>query len=242
MESYRGFSSLYDELIHEDIDYEKMASYILQHSSGRKSYLDLGCGTGNLSLLLGRLFRETHLVDLSPEMLTLAEDKFTEAKVPHQAFALSMAEIAFGQTYDLITSSLDALNYVLDIEEVEEIFRRVYDHLEEDGVFIFDLNSPYKLREILGFQDYVYTREDLVYTWENYLEEDIVEMTLNFFIPRGKLYERVEEFHEERIYEPHIIETLLRQTGFTQVRMTEDYTEDPLTETSERITFTVRKR
>lgn len=242
MDSYLGFSKIYDELINEDISYERIAEFILQETEGRDRYLDLGCGTGNLSSLLGKNFRETFLVDLSPDMLTEAEDKFTELKIPHRSFALSMNEISFHERFSLITSSIDAVNYLLDEEDVEELFRKVYDHLEEDGVFIFDVNSAYKIREILGSNDYVLTRDDLVYTWENYYEDDVVEMSLNFFIKKGELYERIEEIHEERAYEADRLIEMLENAGFNKIILCDDYTKKPVHELTERITFIVRKR
>ena len=242
MESYLGFSEIYDELIGEDIDYRRIASFILSETAQRNLYLDLGCGTGTLSLIVGEHFRETYLVDLSSDMLTLAVDKFTEGNVPHKAFALSMSEISFPVKFSLITSSIDAINYILEEEEVQSLFTKVYEHLEEDGVFIFDVNSAYKIREILGSRDYVYTREDLAYTWENYYEDDIVEMALNFFIKRGDLYERIEEIHEERAYEVETLVGMLEKAGFKEIIICEDYSGNSITDVSERITFIVRKR
>ncbi|HCW72768.1 MAG TPA: class I SAM-dependent methyltransferase [Clostridiaceae bacterium] len=242
MDSYLGFSKIYDELINEDISYGKIAEFILQEVSGRERYLDLGCGTGNLSSIVGKSFRETFLVDLSPDMLTIAEDKFSELKIPHRSFALSMNEISFHERFDLITSSIDAINYLLEEEQVEDLFRRVFDHLEDDGVFIFDVNSAYKIREILGSNDYVLTRDNLAYTWENYYEDDVVEMSLNFFIQKGELYERIEEIHEERAYEADRLIEMLKNAGFNKVILCDDYTGNPIQELTERITFIVRKR
>lgn len=242
MSSYTGFSKIYDELINEDIDYRRISDFILSKSKGKELYLDLGCGTGNLSSLIGPFFKETYLVDLSSDMLTEAEDKFNHLKIPHTSFAISMTEISFRKKFDLITSSIDAVNYLLQEEDVQELFLRVHEHLEENGVFVFDVNSSYKIREILGNNDYVLTREDLVYTWENYFEDDVVEMSLNFFIRKGNLYERIEEVHEERAYEAEILLSMLREAGFMNITVCEDYSDQPINETTERITFIVRKR
>ncbi|MFH5835940.1 class I SAM-dependent DNA methyltransferase [Proteiniclasticum sp. C24MP] len=242
MDSYLGFSEIYDQLISEDIDYDHIASFVLSKTPNRNLYLDLGCGTGSLSILVGREFRETYLVDLSSDMLTQAVDKFNAMRIPHQAFALSMHEIAFQVKFSLITSSIDAINYILEEQEVRMLFDKAYEHLEEDGVFIFDVNSAYKIREILGSKDYVYTREDLAYTWENYYEDDIVEMVLNFFVKRGDLYERIEEVHEERAYEVKTLVEMLKKSGFKEIIICEDYSDTPITDISERVTFIVRKR
>lgn len=242
MDSYLGFSEIYDELISEDIDYARIASFILSQTENRKLYLDLGCGTGSLSTLVGGHFKETYLVDLSSDMLTRAVDKFRLLKISHKAFAISMHEIDFPVKFDLVTSSIDAINYILDEKEVGMLFDKVYQHLEEDGVFVFDINSAYKIREILGSKDYVYTSDDLAYTWENYYEDDIVEMALNFFVKRGDYYERIEEIHEERAYEVRTLLDMLTKSGFKVIITCEDYSENSITDITERITFIVRKR
>lgn len=241
MDSYLGFSTIYDELIKEDINYEEIADFILKESRGTKGYLDLGCGTGILASLLGKHFDETYLVDQSSDMLTLAEEKLSVLGIRHQSFAISMSAFNFGRTFSLITSSIDAVNYLLEDEEVEALFERVYGHLAEDGVFIFDINSPYKLRHILGNHDFVYTKEDLAYTWENFLEDDVLEMYLNFFIKKGVLYERVEEVHYERVHTQEKILFLLRKAGFKEVRTCDAYGNEPVGKETERITFVVRK-
>lgn len=241
MESYLGFSAVYDKLIKEDINYEEIAEFILNEAKDRKNYLDLGCGTGSLSSIIGKHFGETYLVDLSPDMLTQAEDKFDELGIRHRSFAISMSDFSFDRTFSLITSSIDALNYLLTDEELQSFFAHVYDHLEEEGVFIFDINSAYKLEQILGNNNFVYTEEDLVYTWENYLEDDIVEMYLNFFIKTGALYERVEEVHYERVYPLEKILFHLEKAGFKEIKLSDSYGQGEIRDETERITFTVRK-
>ena len=241
MESYLGFSAVYDKLIKEDINYEEIAAFILSEAKDRTNYLDLGCGTGSLSSIIGKHFGETYLVDLSPDMLTQAEDKFDELGIRHRSFAISMSDFSFGRTFSLITSSIDALNYLLTDEELQSFFTHVFEHLEEDGVFIFDINSAYKLEQVLGNNNFVYTEEDLVYTWENYLEDDIVEMYLNFFIKTGALYERVEEVHYERVYPLEKILFHLEQAGFKEIKLSDSYGQGEIRDETERITFTVRK-
>lgn len=242
MESYRDFSRIYDMLIQEDICYEDIASFILEYTENKNRYLDLGCGTGTLSMLIARHFQETYLVDLSPDMLTEAVSKFTEAGLHHKAYALSMVEIDFRKEFDLVTSSIDALNYLLEEDQVQEVFNKVFDHLAPDGVFIFDVQSPYKIKEILGNHDFVYTTEDLVYTWENFLDDDTVEMSLNFFIQNGDLYERIEEFHMERAYESGLLVSMLNSAGFKSIELYDNYSKNKPMQTTERWTIIARKR
>jgi len=164
MESYRDFSRIYDMLIQEDICYEDIASFILEYTENKNRYLDLGCGTGTLSMLIARHFQET------------------------------------------------------------------------------DVQSPYKLKEILGNHDFVYTTEDLVYTWENFLDDDTVEMSLNFFIQNGDLYERIEEFHMERAYESDLLVSMLNSAGFKSIELYDNYSKNKPMQTTERWTIIARKR
>jgi len=242
MESYHDFSRIYDILIQEDICYEEIASYIIGRVEKKNRYLDLGCGTGTLSILIARHFQETYLVDLSPDMLTEAVSKFTDAGLHHKAYALSMDEIDFRKEFDLVTSSIDALNYLLEENQVQEVFKKVFAHLTADGVFIFDVQSPYKIKEILGNNDFVYTTDDLVYTWENFLDNDTVEMSLNFFVPHGDLYERIEEFHMERAYESGLLVSMLNSAGFKSIELYDNYSKNKPMQTTERWTIIARKR
>ncbi len=242
MDSYVKFAKIYDELINEDIDYEKMAFFIKNQVRKFTSYLDLGAGTGNLSCLLGPSFKESYLVDLSPDMLTLASEKFESLEIPYQSFAIPMTEIKFSKTFSLITSSMDSINYILEEDEVIRLFHRVYEHLDDEGVFIFDLNSTYKIRTILGNNDYIYNSEDLVYTWQNTLEDDVVEMDLNFFLGKGSLYERFEEIHLERAYEKETIASWLNEAGFELSSINPGYAEGLILENTERWVFIARKR
>ncbi len=242
MESYGEFSKIYDELINEDINYKEMADFIRSHTSSFSYYLDLGAGTGNLSAILGSYFKETYLVDLSPEMLTLASDKFEIKEIPYKSFAIGMTQIHFPKRFSLITSSMDSINYLLEEEEVKVLFHKVSQHLDQDGVFIFDLNSPYKIKTILGDNDYIYNGEDLVYTWQNTLDNDVVEMELNFFIRKDHLYERVEEIHRERAYDMDKITAWLHEADLELDSISPGYLEGPILKNTERFVFIARKR
>ena len=242
MDSYGKFSRIYDELINEDIDYQKMADFIMSYTKKYSYYLDLGTGTGNLSSLISSFFKETYLVDSSPDMLTIASDKFINEDIPYQAFAIPMNEIQFPKKFNLITSSIDSINYLIEEDDVKKLFIKVFSHLEDDGIFIFDLNSPYKIKEILGNNEYIYNGEDLVYTWQNTLDGDVVEMDLNFFVKDGEHYDRFEEIHLERSYEVEDIRDWLKEANLKLVSLFPGYEEGPILTNTERFVFIARKR
>ena len=100
----------------------------------------------------------------------------------------------------MITCALDSTNYILDNQDLIKYFSSVKNHLKDDGLFIFDINSYYKLSEVLGNNLYNYDDGEVVYIWENEFKDDIVDMYLTFFVKRGQMYERFDEHHRERAY------------------------------------------
>lgn len=120
-------------------------------------------------------------------------------------------------------------------------FKGVYSHLEDDGIFVFDINSYYKLSEILGNNIYTYNEEKVFYSWENVFQNDLLEMYLTFFVKKGELYERFEEEHLEKAYKEEEIEVILKEIGFEIIGKTDGYSEKSVENKTERIVYSVRK-
>ena len=152
-----------------------------------------------------------------------------------------MSELSLNRKFDLITSVLDSTNYVTDIEGLKNYFKGVYEHLKDDGLFIFDVNSYYKLSEILGNNIYTYSEEDVFYTWENVFEDDLLSMFLTFFVKKGELYERFEEEHLERAYKESQLESILEELDFKVINKFDGYSNDNVQANSERIVYVVKK-
>lgn len=245
MKSYKMMAKVYDDLIYEDVNYENIAKYALSkcgsYNISRDMYLDLACGTGNVGVYVGKSFKENYFVDLSQEMLIEADKKLREHRVRGKIVCQDMCELELNRKFDLITCVLDSTNYILDEESVENYLRGVYNHLKEDGLFIFDINSYYKISQVLGNNVYTYDSEELFYAWENIFEDEIVEMNLNFFVKDGEKYERFTEVHEERAYREEEIESILKAIGFKILEKHKGYTEDKVTCDTERIVYIVKK-
>ena len=242
MESYEKLSNYYDEIILKDIDYKNIKEFILRKTENKNYYLDLGCGTANLSSLIGEYFKETYLIDISENMLALASNKFYDKNIKFKAFNISMTDInLLGEKFSLVSSTIDSLNYIQKAKEIKEVFTHVYNLLEDNGVFIFDLNSKYKLENILGNNTFIYDEDDIFYTWENFLDETTIDMYLNFFIKRDDTYKRFTEVHTEKIYETEFIRNTLKDVRFTEIEIYDNYKEKEINNKSERITFVVRK-
>ncbi|KAJ52756.1 ubiquinone/menaquinone biosynthesis C-methylase UbiE [Clostridium tetanomorphum] len=245
MECYKDFAQIYDELIKGDINYKKWSNAILdlcnKYNIEQKDYVDLGCGTGNITELVGKYFSSVWAVDLSNDMLTKAEEKLRVKGIKGKFICQDISELNLNKTFDLITCCLDSTNYIVENYKIENYFKNVYNHLKKNGIFIFDINSHYKLTKILGNNIYNYDDEDVYYIWENNLEENIVDMYLTFFIKENELYKRFDEFHQERAYTKEEIQELIKESGFEILQILDDYEEKQLREDTERIVYVLTR-
>lgn len=244
--AYGEFANIYDELIYEDIDYEKVSDKIIELCNNNEisfdDYLDLACGTGNVAINVAKYFKNTYAVDLSDDMLNVAFKKFKENKIKAKVICQDMCELQLNNKFNLVTCVLDSTNYLTEDGDIETYFERVYNHLKDKGLFIFDINSYYKLSEILGNNIYTYSSEDVFYTWENSFEDEVLNMFLTFFVKNKQdLYERFEEEHFERAYTEEFIEQSLKKCGFKIVGKFDGYSDKAVEEKSERILYVAKK-
>lgn len=243
--AYGEFAKIYDDLINEDINYDNMVSRIIEICNENniecKDYLDVACGTGNVTVRLAKHFKDIYAVDLSEDMLREAFNKLKENRIKGKIICQDMTEMQLNRKFDCITSVLDSTNYITDENDLEKYFISVKEHLKDDGIFIFDVNSYYKLSEILGNNIYTYSEEDVFYTWENVFEDDMVSMFLTFFVKNGELYERFEEEHVERAYREKELETILSNCGLEVINKFDGYSNNKVQENSERIVYVVKK-
>ena len=246
MDCYKGLAQIYDALINKDINYNAWSKVILQNCQEQNveflDYLDLACGTGNLTMEISGSFKNTWAVDLSSEMLSEAEVKMREQKLSAKFVCQNICELNLNKCFDLITCCLDSTNYILEKNELEDYFSAVYTHLKDNGVFIFDINSYYKLTEILGNNIFNYDNDEVVYIWDNSINEEIVDMFLTFFVKEGELYRRFDEEHSERAYKMEYIEAVLKKTGFIIVNKLDNYKDNNIAENTERIAYVLKKK
>lgn len=243
--AYGEFAKIYDELINEDINYDQMVEKIVEicqcNNISFNSYLDVACGTGNVTIRLAEKFKDIYAVDLSEDMLREAFDKFKSKRIRGKVICQDMTELCLNKKFDLITSVLDSTNYIIEEDGIQRYFNAVYEHLNDDGIFIFDINSYYKLSEILGNNIYTYSEEEVFYTWENTFEDDLLSMFLTFFVKKGDLYDRFEEEHLERAYKEEEIESYLKNANLDIISKFDGYTNNDVQANSERIVYVVKK-
>ncbi len=242
MQNYGKFSELYDYLM-DDFDYKLWAEYIREifakYNMNTKSILEMACGTGNLTSELLELGYFVDAFDKSEEMLALARNKLRKYKRA-RLFSLDMTDYNMNKKYDAVISACDSINYVLVETELLKVFKNVYEHLESGGVFIFDINSEYKIKNILGDNVFLEDRGNTFYTWENRFnpETNIVEFLLTFFTSDdGINYTRFDELHKERAYSLEEVTKTLIDAGFQRIEALDAFTFNPANEHSERINF-----
>lgn len=246
MTSYSKFAEFYD-ILTENIDYKKHAEYydqLVSEFGGEKGILlDLACGTGSLSEAMSRLGYDVIGVDLSQEMLSIALDKKYDSQLDIQYLCQDMRELDMYGTLDVTICALDSLNHLPDIESLKRAVERVSLFLNPNGLFIFDVNSQYKHKEILADNIFIYDTEKVYCVWENaYFEEDCtVEISLSFFENCGECYKRYEECFSEKAYSIETLDEILINAGFEIVAHYDYLSKSMPSEKSEKITFVARK-
>lgn len=247
MGGYGSFSFFYD-LLTGNISYRKRAEYfdmlIKKHGGKKNILLDLACGTGSLSEEMSRMGYDVIGVDSSEEMLNTAIEKKIESGLNIQYLCQDMTRLDMFGTIDVTVCALDSLNHLPDLAAVEKAIGRVSLFCEPNGLFIFDINTPYKHRNILGNNTFVYDLEEVYCVWQNtYSEKDNrVDMCLDFF-ERGEngLYTKYEDEFSEIAFDESVIDGILEKNGF-EIAAKYDYdTVLPPRPDSEKVVYTVKK-
>lgn len=248
MSGYSCFAKYYDRLT-ENIDYREKAAFVnglIRKHGGKKGgiLLDLACGTGSLSFELARLGYDVIGADSSCDMLTAAMDKKMENGLPVQFICQDMTRLDMYGGADITVCALDSLNHLDSTEDIRRTFERVHLFTEPHGLFIFDMNTPYKHKNILGNNTFVYDTEEVYCVWQNEYDpddpENRVNICLDFFERDVEIYYRSGEEFSEIAPEISVIEKLLTSSGFT---LLEKCGEDGGTanDTAQRVIFTAGK-
>lgn len=238
MDAYSNFAHIYDELM-DDVPYGRIAdlidSKIKANCVKNNIVLDLACGTGTLTKMLSDKGYEMIGADASCEMLQVAQEKNPGVLFLNQP----MDDFELFGTVGAIVCTLDSVNYLLDDESLNQMFKLCNNYLEPNGLLIFDINTEYKFKNILGNNIFTYDSEKIFYTWENdYSEKDgLCDFYLTFFVKDGDMYERFDETHTERVYTEDKIEKTLQNNGFQVVDKFDNFTGNKAQNSSERIVY-----
>lgn len=246
MNQYENLSLIYDKMI--DVDYDKWIKSISEYFKHRgtelkgKKALEIGCGTGNMTLRLKESGMDVIAMDLSEEMLAAAEEKLWDKRYRVMFLNQDCVDFSIDKKFNFAFAFCDVYNYIIDEEELLLSFKNIYNHLEPGGYFIFDISSEYKLKKVIGNNTFTMNRDDLCYIWDNYLEDDLVEMYITFFLQEGELYRRVDENHVQRAYSSDFMVKALKEAGFVDIEVYSDYSLEKLKEEDIRVTFIARKQ
>ena len=246
--SYGVFSEFYDALtanVSYDTVSQVLSSLLTRYGKSRGLLLDLACGTGSVSVRLAKKGYEVIGVDLSPEMLSEAQNKAYSAGQNILFLCQDMTALDLYGTVDAAVCTLDGLCHLPDEESVFAALQKVSLFMNPGGVFLFDVNSVYKHRAVLGNNTFVYDTDDVYCVWQNTLLSDgvTVQMDLDFFEPVSDAgdYVRQSERFTERAYPKETLEAMLKKAGFTVLDVFDGYSGKPAHDTSERLLFAVRK-
>lgn len=246
--AYQGaFARFYDQLTSE-IDYAGRARYfdalIRRHMTvtDETILLDLACGTGSLSTELSSLGYDVIGVDGSADMLMSASGKNTGLERPVLYLCQDFGALDLYGTVDATVCALDSLNHIIELEQLEDTFSRVSLFTVSGGLFIFDVNTIYKHREVLGNNTFVYDLEDVYCVWQNTTDETLkTEIALDFFTRHGAKYMRESERFYERGYTKEQLETALKRASFELIEILEGDLLTPPAKKAERAVYVARK-
>lgn len=245
MDAYTSFAQVYD-LFMDNVPYEQWGEYL---ESLFKEYgiedgllLDLGCGTGKLTRYMAEKGYDMIGVDYAYEMLDIAKSQSDESIL---YLLQDMREFELYGTVRGIYSACDSINYILEEDELREVFALANNYLDPGGLFVFDINSPYKYRELLAENTFAETREEGSFIWENYFdeEEEINEYDLTLYVKEedGR-FQRFEESHFQKSYDLETIKRLLEEAGMEFVVAYDAYTKEPVSEEGEKILVIAREQ
>ncbi|MGI6031021.1 MAG: class I SAM-dependent DNA methyltransferase [Eubacteriales bacterium] len=246
--SYEGYFARYYDQLNADCDYEAIADYYQQLFSrwglSPQLVLELGCGSGNVTLPMAQRGYDMIGLDLSPEMLQLAREKAAAAsREDILLLCQDMTDFELYGTVEAVICALDGINYLTDKRDLLRCFRLTSLYLEQGGLFVFDVNTPYKFEKVLADNVFLYDLEDVYCIWQNHYEKrsGLCRFDLTLFGREGEAYRRYEESQVERSYETQELKTLLQKAGFRLEAVYHEGTLGRPRPTSERLYYVARK-
>lgn len=247
MEAYSDFAKVYD-LFMDNVNYKEWSRYLctILKENGIENglVLELGCGTGTMTELMASAGYDMIGVDNSEEMLAEAMEKRVVSGHDILYLMQDMQEFELYGTVRAVISVCDSMNYLLEEDELREVFSLVNNYLDPGGLFIFDMNTVYKYQKLLGNQTIAENRPEGSFIWENDYDEEtgINVYELALFLPREDgLYEKSEEVHYQRAYPEKIITKMIKEAGLELLAVYDAYTREAPEETSGRLTFIARE-
>ena len=245
MDAYKNLAASYDRLTN-DVDYEATVEFYMEilrrEGIEPRTVVDLACGTGSVTEILARKGYRVTGVDMSEEMLTEAAMKTMDMEQPPMYSCQLLQNLRLPRGVDMAVCALDSLDYILDPEDCKEAIRRAYKALNPGGIFIFDVNTPEKLR---AMDDQVFLDEDddVYCVWRGEFDEEtnICSYGMDLFQREGNMWRRSFEEHREYAYSQEQLTGFLKDAGFTHIQVYADRLFEAPREGEQRIYFKARK-
>lgn len=246
MEAYTGFAEVYD-VFQDNVPYGEWCDYVSgllrEYGISDGLVLDLGCGTGSLTELLAKAGYDMIGIDNSGEMLQMAMNKRSASGLDILYLMQDMREFELYGTVKAVVSICDSMNYIMEYRDLVQVFRLANNYLDPRGVFIFDLNTEYKYREMLSDNTFAEDREESSFIWNNFYDEEerVNEYDLTLFVKEGELYRKYEETHYQRAYSLEEVRQAICEAGMEFVAAYDACTRLPVRDDSERIYVVARE-
>ncbi len=267
MQAYTGFAQVYDAFM-DNIPYDDWAGYLVEllkeYGVDKGLIADLGCGTGSITERLAKVGYDMIGIDNADEMLAIAMEKKADAYNEDEKaendkregilyLLQDMREFELYGTVDAIVSICDSMNYIMSEEDLLKVFKLANNYLEKQGVFIFDMNTPYKYENLLANNTIAESREDCSFIWDNYYykEEGVNEYALSIYVRDEELeeeleekdiFKRFDETHYQKSYSLETVKRLIEEAGMEFVAAYDAFTKEPVKETSERMYIIAREQ
>ncbi|SYW04088.1 putative methyltransferase [Oenococcus oeni] len=243
--NYSIFAELYDELFDPNM-YLSWKGFV-QDNSRNNRILDLAGGSGKLAVLLTKSGYQVSILDLSSQMLSLAKQRAENNNFSFDLFQANMAQNwHLNKRFPLISCFADSLNYLSNIGETKRTFFEVFNHLEKNGKFLFDVITPYQVNVV--YRNYMYNNDDdpeKIFMWTSFPGDikNSVDHDLKFFVYQEGIdaFKMVREVHHEQTYPPEKYLSILKEIGFRNIHLTSDFGRGKITRDTTRAFFVAEK-
>ena len=243
---YESFARFYDRLT-QNVDYDSIAKLVdklvQQYADSKEVVVDLGCGTGTLCEKLAQIGYDVVGVDSSADMLEAAQQRLDGKQLPVTLLLQDMTRLDLYGAADCTVCLLDSLNHLKDKQQLQKAFERVGMFTCDGGLFVFDLNTEYKHRKVLANNAFDFDNEDFFCAWQNELGDDgSVHIYLDFFNKDNDgRYTRYSDYFTEILFDDAFVEQELEKNGFELIGKFDDFSLEPVTETSQRVLWVCKK-